>query len=143
MSVISKIFSKVTGDIIKETGGVIDTLSTSDAEKLKAKEELSKIVMDGLNTATSFQRDVLVKEMEGNFLQRSWRPLTLLTFTVVVVISVFTDTHLNEVPTEFWDLISLGLGGYVAGRSVEKVAKTVTKNVDLSMIRKKDRKGAI
>ena len=29
-------------------------------------------------------------------------------------------------PREFWDLIVIGMGGYVGGRSLEKIASAVT-----------------
>ncbi|MGV8134072.1 MAG: hypothetical protein AB2L20_02570 [Mangrovibacterium sp.] len=41
------------------------------------------------------------------------------------------------------DIIELGLGGYVIGRSVENISKTVTRNIDLSFLKKKDRTESI
>lgn len=46
----------------------------------------------------------------------------------------------EQLKPEFWELLKLGLGGYVIGRSAEKIANSVTKNVDLPFLRKKDRK---
>jgi len=58
----------------------------------------------------------------GSWLQRSWRPITMLTFLVLVV----TDA-LGLLPFrlagEAWTLLQLGLGGYVVGRSGEKIMK--------------------
>ena len=43
----------------------------------------------------------------------------------------------------FWTLLELGIGGYIIGRSVEKVARDVTQNSDITFLRKRDRKDAI
>ena len=31
-----------------------------------------------------------------------------------------------ELENEFWELLKIGIGGYVVGRSAEKIAKSVT-----------------
>lgn len=141
------------GKAVEETGKIIDNLTTSSEEKARAKNEISKVVFDALGNLVNAQRDVLVTEMGGSKLQRNWRPLVMLAFAVIVVFHYFgfplAKTFKPDLPdlpildTRFWDLLEIGLGGYVIGRSFEKVAETVTKNVDLPFLRKKDRKKAM
>lgn len=72
---------------------------------------------------------VIIAEAQGDgFLQRNWRPLTMLTFLFLVVSYFFGFHGTNFGPDDakhLWSLIELGLGGYVIGRTVEKVAVPV------------------
>lgn len=147
---IKDVFS---GKAIEETGKIIDNLSTSNEEKAAVKNAIAQVVLDSLGKVIEAQRDVLVAEVTGTKLQRSWRPLVMLAFAAVVIFHYFGypvarsfSPGLPELPildTKFWDLLEIGLGGYVIGRSVEKVADTVTKNVDMPFLRKKDRRKAM
>ena len=63
-----------------------------------------------------------------NWLASSWRPLTMLTFVVLIVCRWFGWAAPNLSEAEYiklWDIVQLGLGGYVIGRSVEKVVPTI------------------
>lgn len=141
------------GKIVEDAGKAIDALSTSADEKAQAKNKLSATVLDALNRMQEAQRDVLVAEITGSKIQRLWRPVVMLTFAFIVTFHFFIyplirtfNPDLPELPpleAYFWELLKIGLGGYVIGRSVEKVASTVTKNTDLSFLRKKDRRQAI
>jgi hypothetical protein len=61
-----------------------------------------------------------------NWIASSWRPITMLTF---MVLAVGDSLGLLATPLrdEAWMLLQLGLGGYVVGRSGEKIAKTIKK----------------
>ncbi len=148
MNFLSKIFSKGASDILEKGGKIVDNLTTSDQEKMNAKNELSNIVFNALNEVQMAQKDIIMSETSGNKLQRSWRPLVMLAFAFIVVYSYFIQPAFfpkaipmaDKLKPEFWELLKLGLGGYVIGRSAEKIAGTVTKNVDMPFARKKDRK---
>ncbi len=140
MSFISKIFSKGAKDIIDSGSNMIDELSTSDDEKLSAKARLSKIVLDALSGLQDAQRDIILTEAKGNFLQRSWRPLIMLSFALLIILGAFMEIpYLND-NSPFWDLLKIGMGGYVIGRSAEKISDNITRNIDIPFIKKKDRK---
>ena len=132
------------GNAIDAIGKVVDNVITNDDEKSKAKKELTEVVLKSLNEVANVQGEVIKKEMEANFLQRSWRPLLMLTFGTILVCKWFglTDGSIdNELELKLMDIVQLGLGGYVVGRSVEKVAGTVTANIDMPFLKKKDRNG--
>ena len=70
----------------------------------------------------------------------------MLTFTVLLVIrwtGISTHPIDLRLEMELMEIIKFGMGGYIVGRSVEKVADKVTKNIDLPFIRKKERKNLI
>jgi len=151
MKLFSRLFSKGASDILDGASNVLDRVVTNDQEKMQAKNEISQIVLNALNQLNSAQKEVLLKEMDGNWLQKSWRPIIMLSFGFIVVYAYFlqpaffpnaTDVA-NTLKPEFWELLKLGLGGYVIGRSVEKVSKNVTANVDMPFLKKKDRKDVV
>lgn len=73
------------------------------------------------------QANVIMSEANGqSWLQRSWRPITMLTFLLLVVIDSFGWLPFR-LAKEAWELLKIGLGGYVIGRSAETVAKTWNK----------------
>jgi hypothetical protein len=141
-----KLVSLFGGNLVKEVGAVVDNLVTTDEEKEKAKAAIGAIVMDGLGKLAQAQADVLQTEMKGSFLQQNWRPMVMLAFAVILMLKWFGFTD-NSIPLalemELMSLLEIGIGGYVAGRTIEKVSDTLTKNIDLTHLRKKDRKDAI
>ena len=76
------------------------------------------------------QADIIIAEAKGNWLQRSWRPLLMLAFGFIVIyvkfIAPLFDLRIPELENEFWNLLQLGIGGYVVGRSAEKISKNIT-----------------
>ncbi|GAA4850880.1 3TM-type holin [Algivirga pacifica] len=143
MDWIKKLLSGSADRLVQSIGQVIDETVTTDEEKSQAKERISILVMDNLQKVLEMQSQVILAEAKGNALQRNWRPIVMLMFAFVVVYAKFLAPvfQLEQVPLEnqFWELLEIGIGGYVIGRSVEKVAGKVTEKIDLSFLRKKDR----
>lgn len=143
MNILKDLLKGGIKETVSSVGEVIDGIATSDDEKLAAKAKLTEIVGNQLTKVAELQASVLLAEASGNWLQRSWRPVLMLAFGFIVMYSKFIAPAFNlpntELEAAFWDLLSIGMGGYVIGRSVEKVADTVTKNVDLTFLKKKNR----
>jgi len=142
-NILTKIFGKGGEEITKTIAETVDGLSTSDDEKAAAKEKLTNTVLTNLVNVIQAQTSIITTEGQGNFLQRSWRPILMLAFGFIVIYEYFISRVFNlpqsDLPENFWALLELGMGGYVIGRSVEKVTDTVTKNIDISFLKKKDR----
>ena len=129
---MNKIFKWFTGGLVKEIGNVIDKLFTTEEERLKAKNEIFKVLQEQQLELQKLQTEIIVTEANGNWLQRSWRPILMLAFGFIVIyvkfIAPLFSLPIPPLENEFWDLLQLGIGGYVVGRSVEKVAKNITIN---------------
>jgi len=116
------------GEIFKPAAKLIDDLHTSDEEKLTLKNKLTVIqnqmhskIIDYETKLLSYQTSIITAEANGqSWIQRNWRPITMLTFLALVVCDSF-GWLANPLASEAWTLLQIGLGGYVAGRSVEKV----------------------
>lgn len=123
---IGKIF-----DVIGAIGGVVDDLHTSEEEKLQMKAGLLKIQTDLIvqsleyeKALSSAQASIVQAEAQSkHWITSTWRPLTMLTFLFLIVLNYFGFGP-PEIPPDLWFLMKLGLGGYVVGRSAEKVTQT-------------------
>ena len=96
------------------------------AAKLKLLELQSQNGLAELQAATS----IILAEANGSWLQRNWRPVMMVTFTALIVARWFGFSAPNLTPEEYiklWDIVQLGIGGYVLGRTGEKIAETISK----------------
>lgn len=118
----------ILSGLVKPVTDLVDNLHTSDEERLKLQNELVQMqnaitsqVLEYETKLLQAQTAVITAEAQGSsWLQKSWRPITMLTFLSLVVLDTlgFTAFRLAE---EAWTLLQIGLGGYVVGRSAEKV----------------------
>lgn len=134
------------GDLIEKVGGVVDRFVTTGDDKLKAQFELVKLerdfqmqVMQLDQKWAETQADVIKSEATSqSWLARNWRPILMLVFTYIVahnyvfapVLGAFTTkVAAVPLPPEMWDLLKIGMGGYIVGRSAEKIAPAITEIV--------------
>jgi hypothetical protein len=81
-------------------------------------------------TEIDAQMQSLIAEMKGeSWLQRNWRPLCVLSMSLLVVYATLHNAFLIgyeginpiEISERMWDLIQLSLSGYMGLRTVEKI----------------------
>lgn len=124
---------KLPTDAIFEIGGkLIDRLWPDPTEAGKAKLALLEMSQKGELAELDAAMSVIVAEAQSDhWIVSAWRPITMLVFVAIVAnnyllypyLSLFwTTAPLLELPPDLWDLIKIGLGGYVVGRSAEKVS---------------------
>lgn len=105
-------------------GKIIDKIWPDAGETERAKMQMAM-------TTFAAQADIVKTEAaSGNWLTAGWRPITMLVFTGLITARWFGWSAPNLDPTEYiklWDIVQLGLGGYVIGRSGEKIAETAAK----------------
>jgi len=119
--------------IFKPAVDLIDELHTSDEEKLTIKQKMFEMQVGAFNKAEEYEQELLkakasiiMAEANGqSWIQRNWRPITMLTFLVLVVCDSF-GLLAFRLAEEAWTLLQIGLGGYVVGRSAEKIVPKVT-----------------
>lgn len=81
---------------------------------------------------------VLAEAKSEHWLTASWRPFTMVLFALVIAINILVIPYIvipllwmfgvpvpefMEIPDQVWTLITIGLSGYVGGRSGEKMVK--------------------
>lgn len=120
---------EMLSNLVSEIGGIIDSLTLSSKEKMQLRASLTEALSRFEADLQKEQSSVIRSESQGNWLQRSWRPLVMLTFSAVVLLGIFTPLPLPDDGSRFWDLLEIGLGGYVIGRSFESVSLELGKRV--------------
>jgi len=124
---------QLIGSIFKPAAELIDNMHTSEEEKLVQKAVLlelqTKFLQDGLQyelAQLEAKAAIITAEVKSDhFLTSTWRPITMLTFLALVVCDQF-GLLTFRLADDAWTLLQLGLGGYVVGRSVEKVVPAIT-----------------
>ena len=120
------------GQIFKPATELIDNLHTSEEEKLQQKAVLLQLQTDFLVQGLQYEQEqlkakaqiVMAEAQSPHVLTATWRPITMLTFLALVVADQFGWLAFR-LAEDAWTLLQIGLGGYVVGRSVEKVVPTV------------------
>ena len=118
--------------IFKPAAELVDKLHTSDDERLKAKGHLLDVqaaamqrVFDYETSRIEGQQKIVAAEAKSeHFIVAAWRPITMLTFLALAVGDTF-GFFATPLRDEAWALLQLGIGGYVVGRSGEKIAKVM------------------
>ena len=114
-------------NVVSAVGEVIDRLTLPAREKRQLESDLLQVLAEWERARVEAQSAVLVEEAKGSWLQRSWRPLVMLVFAVIVLVGTFTNLPILDDTSRFWDLLEIGLGGYVVGRGGEKILQVVTR----------------
>ena len=123
-------------DGIGKVVGLVDDVHTSDEERLQIKQALLNIqsgivtqVVDYETKAMDAQAAVIAAEAQSTSkLTAMWRPITMLTFLAVIVGAAFgvvDAENLNAIPDRMWSMLTLGITGYIGGRSMEKIVPSV------------------
>ena len=115
----------VLQNVIGEIGEIVNRLSVSSKEKQKIQEEIQSLVYRYKSELVREQAAAVGEETRGNWLQRSWRPIVMLAFALVILSGMFMESTLLSDNSRLWDLLEIGLGGYVIGRSGEKVTESL------------------
>ena len=125
-------FLDLIAGIFKPAAELIDELHTSEEEKLKQQRRLLEIQAMVLDSSLEYEKEMMTSRAEiinseaksEHWITATWRPITMLTF---LALAVGDSLGLLQTPLrdEAWMLLQIGLGGYVVGRSAEKVIKEV------------------
>ena len=107
-------------NVVGAVGKVIDGLTLPARDLLTL---LAEYVMELVRCRSA----AVVEVARGIWLHRSWRPLVMLVFALIVLAGTFTTLPILSDTSRFWDLLEIGLGGYVIGRGGEKMAAAIFK----------------
>lgn len=141
MNPITSLLSTPLTDLVSGVAGIIDKFHTSGEEKLEAQRKLVELErnftvrmaeIDAQNAKTA--SEVIVAEAKSeSWAARNWRPITMLTFTYIVahnyIIAPLFALDALALPPNLWDLLQIGMGGYVFGRTAEKIAPAVVDGI--------------
>lgn len=112
--------------LIEPVFGVIDQAVTDTDERERLKAQIQMAMSQRAANLEEYARDIIVAEMRGNWLQRSWRPVMMLWFALIIGLYWFgfAPDYIVENPdlTErLFGIIQLGLGGFIVTEGGERM----------------------
>ena len=126
--------------LVKPVTDLVDNLHTSIEAKLAMKVALTKLETEFGAKALDYEKSLLTARTEvigkeatsESSLTRQWRPITMLNFLLILNWFILGKAFGWPLPdAEFvnnvFALLKLGIGGYVVGRSAEKIVPSVLK----------------
>lgn len=127
MGIAATLISTVAGPLL----GIIDKYVTDKDKANELKSAISHELIAVQTKRLEAQEAIITAEAKGeSWLQRNWRPLLMVSLSAIVVNNFLLAPYLEaifhwsvtlELPNGLWDLLNIGVGGYVLGRSAEKV----------------------
>jgi hypothetical protein len=110
-------------------GKLIDRLFPDPTQRAQAQVQLLELAQRGELAELAARAEIVKTEAASeHWLAANWRPILMLTFGGLIVARWFGWAAPNLSESEYlklWSIVELGIGGYVIGRSVEKIVPTV------------------
>jgi len=126
------------GPIAKMVGGIVDKAIPDKDLKEKLKHELNTQLINGEHEELIAKSRIIQAEAESkHWLTATWRPALMWICIIVIANNYILAPILNAVfgtslalsiPDPMWNLLTIGVGGYIAGRSGEKIAQKWKEN---------------
>ena len=104
---------------------IVDDVVEDKDEANKLKFQIQRQLIENKSSELEAAAKIVLAEAQGGWLQRNWRPLLMVTFTGLIVAHWFGLTAPNipeSVQNSLLNIVMVGVGGYVVGRSGEKIA---------------------
>ena len=110
-------------------GDVLDKVIPNPTAQAEAKLKLMELAQKGEFAEMNARADIIKAEASSeSWLAQSWRPIMMLTFGALIVarwLGYAAPGISEDEILKLWSIVELGLGGYVIGRTCEKLAPQV------------------
>jgi len=123
------VLKAITG-LIPSIGRSIEKFVPDKDLAVKLTHEIEKLIVGVQQTLITAKASIIVAEAQGSsWIQRSWRPITMLTFVFIIAnnyifvpyaVAFGLNVPMLEIPSGMWGLLTVGIGGYIGARSYEK-----------------------
>ena len=118
---------KTVTNLVSAVGEIVDRLTLPGREKKQLETDILRLLIAVEEKTISEQSASIREEARGNWLQRSWRPIVMLVFTLIILAGTFLNLPILADTSRFWDLLEIGLGGYIIGRGSEQLVSSLLK----------------
>ena len=135
--------SSIISGLAAPISNVITKFVTRKEDQMRVQAEIEKIqkdfetkILENQNNVLQAQKDIVLAEVQGHWFQRNWRPALMWIIICVIANNYLIAPLVNqiatvlggenifpalELPDKLFNLMTIGLGGYVVGRSAEKI----------------------
>jgi len=124
MLALMNVLAPILGDVLKKV--IPDSDKGAEIER-----EVRLALLSHTDSLEAMRGKIVLEEAKsGNWLTSAWRPILMLVIIAIIamnylvfpIIGIFYPEMIRlELPVELWNLLTVGVGGYVVGRSGEKM----------------------
>jgi hypothetical protein len=135
------IFKAITGILPAIAGIVGKAVPDKDLAK-RLMHDIEVLVIGVQAQLVQAKASIIIAEAQGaSWIQRNWRPITMLTFVFIIANNYILVPYavaltgpdvipMLDIPPGMWSLLTVGIGGYIGGRSYEKGLEIKARNRD-------------
>jgi hypothetical protein len=115
--------------LVPMAGEILDRVIPDQAERDRVKAAFTSELLNYRGRELEAAASVVRAEAQGeSWLQRNWRPLLMILFGAIIANNYVVAPYMQmlfafsvtlEIPPAMWELLKLGVGGYIVGRSAE------------------------
>ena len=124
MGPLITVLAPIVGDLVKRF--------VPDSDKaIEIDKEVKLALLDHTDNIESLRGKIVLEEAKsGSWMTATWRPLLMMVVVAIIAcnylffpfVRLFQPEMVNlELPHELWNLLTIGVGGYIVGRSGEKM----------------------
>ena len=125
ISSLIPVLAPILGDVLKKI------IPDSD-KRAEIERETKLALLEHTDSLERIRGDIILAEAKSeNWITSAWRPLLMmvaisiiamnyLVFPIIAIGYPSVMDHVLELPEQLWNLLTLGVGGYIVGRSGEK-----------------------
>lgn len=138
MNPLQSLLGGGVADIFDKARALINQFVPSPEQKAAANLALVNVEKDfrekeiaaNQQFAESQSKVIIAEAQSDSWLTKSWRPITMLVMLGMVVWDIVVVGTVHSfypqitplpIPPDAWELLKLGIGGYIGARTVEKV----------------------
>lgn len=113
-------------------GNVLKRIIPDSDKHAEIEREVKLALLENSDSLDKLRGKIILAEAKSeNWITSSWRPLLMmvaisiiamnyLVFPIIAIGYPKIMNHVLELPEQLWNLLTLGVGGYIVGRSGEK-----------------------
>ena len=138
--VVGALIKLVSGPLVKALMDLYKGYNQRQVTEAQLRRDLEKTVLGTFEEVAKSQADVIIAEAKGeNWLQRNWRPMVAVAFAFIVFFYVLLMPILvawfgippvrvgDQLLEWIKDIVIICLGGYIGGRTLEKIVEKFRK----------------
>lgn len=123
------ILAPILGDVLKKV--------IPDSDKHAEIERETKLaLLEHTDSLEKIRGEIILTEAKSqHWITAAWRPLLMMVaiaiiamnylfFPLIAIVFPSVMDNMLELPEQLWNLLTLGVGGYIVGRSGEKAMET-------------------
>ena len=124
MGALITVLAPIVGDLVKR-------LIPDGDKSIEIEKEIKLALLEHTDSLEALRGKIVLEEAKSSsWLTATWRPLLMMVIVAIIFLNYLLlpglamatgINHTMSLPVELWNLLQIGVGGYIVGRSGEKM----------------------